>query len=234
MSNNEIVRLNVGGTKYITTKSTLRKYPQSMLGTMFMGNVPLSTDKDGYYFIDRCGHIFQYILQFLRCGKLVLPKNFNELQLLETEADFFQIEDLISALQHHKTEVDDEVHVLLLCDFHYMNESSYMNERSYYMHEPSLSSSSRRAKLFKYSKDTDFKPVALRSYFHVDIRDYLLSDYWVLKEQKTLEYNSAHCFLSLRGIDVDNVFPDMLRARNIKVDVETWIRDRSIDFPIFL
>ena len=219
MSNNEIVRLNVGGTKYITTKSTLRKYPQSILGTMFMGNVPLSTDKDGYYFIDRCGHIFQYILQFLRCGKLVLPKNFNELQLLETEADFFQIEDLISALQHHKKEVDDEVHVLLLCDFHYMND---------------YNSSSKRARLFKHSKDTDFKPVALRSYIHEHIRDYLLSDYWVLKEQKTLEYNSAHCFLSLRGIDVENVFPDMLRVRNIKVDVETWIRDRSINFPIFL
>ena len=59
MSNTEIVRLNVGGTKYVTTKSTLWKYPQSVLGAMFMGNAPLPTDQDGYYFIDRCGHIFQ-------------------------------------------------------------------------------------------------------------------------------------------------------------------------------
>lgn len=106
MSNNEIVRLNVGGTKYITTKSTLRKYPQSMLGTMFMGNVPLSTDKDGYYFIDRCGHIFEYILQFIRCGKLVLPEDFKELELLRLEADFYQIEDLISAIEYRKREVE--------------------------------------------------------------------------------------------------------------------------------
>lgn len=47
MSNSEIVQLNVGGTKYITTKTTLRKYPHSMLGAMFMENIPLSTDKDG-------------------------------------------------------------------------------------------------------------------------------------------------------------------------------------------
>ena len=46
--------------------------------------VPLSTDEDGCHFIDRCGYIFQYILQFLRCGKLVLPKHFNELDLLQT------------------------------------------------------------------------------------------------------------------------------------------------------
>ena len=84
MSNSEIVRLNVGGTKYFTTKSTLRKYPLSMLGAMFTENAPLSTDEDGCHFIDRCGYIFQYILQFLRCGKVVLPKHFNELDLLQT------------------------------------------------------------------------------------------------------------------------------------------------------
>ena len=109
MSVSEIVHLNVGGTKYITTKSTLCKYPESMLGAMFMENVPLSTDKNGYYFIDRCGHIFQYILQFLRCGKLVLPQGFNELELLKVEADFYQIEGLISAVsavEHHKTKVE--------------------------------------------------------------------------------------------------------------------------------
>ena len=109
MSVSEIVHLNVGGTKYITTKSTLCKYLESMLGAMFMENVPLSTDKNGYYFIDRCGHIFQYILQFLRCGKLVLPQGFNELELLKVEADFYQIEGLISAVsavEHHKTKVE--------------------------------------------------------------------------------------------------------------------------------
>lgn len=36
MSNREIVRLNVGGLNYITTKSTLQKYPHSLLEAVFM------------------------------------------------------------------------------------------------------------------------------------------------------------------------------------------------------
>ena len=62
MSNNEIVLLNVGGTKYLTVKSTLQKYPRSLLEAMFRENVSLSTDKDGNYFIDRCEHIFQFAI----------------------------------------------------------------------------------------------------------------------------------------------------------------------------
>ena len=46
--NRELVRLNVGGAKYITTKTTLRKYPNSVLGAMFGENITLSTDGDGY------------------------------------------------------------------------------------------------------------------------------------------------------------------------------------------
>ena len=66
MTNSDIVHSNLGGTKSVTARVTLHKYPHSMLGAMVMENIPLSTDKDGYYFIDRFGSIFQYILQFLR------------------------------------------------------------------------------------------------------------------------------------------------------------------------
>ena len=64
MSNNEIVCLNVSGTKYTTAKSTLRKYPQSVLGAMLTDKIPLSTDENGYYFIDRCGHILNMFCNF--------------------------------------------------------------------------------------------------------------------------------------------------------------------------
>ena len=47
---------------------------------MFTEDVPLSKHENKYHFIDQCGHIFQYILQFLRCGKIVLPKQFNQLK----------------------------------------------------------------------------------------------------------------------------------------------------------
>ena len=79
-----------------------------MLGAMFMENIPLSTDKDGCYFIDRCGSIFQYILQFLRCGELILPKGFNELELLEVEADFYQIDDLMAAMEYQKVKAIED------------------------------------------------------------------------------------------------------------------------------
>ena len=66
-----------------TSQPTLRKYRQSMLGAMFREDLPLSADEEGYYFSDRCGHIFQYILQFLRCGRLVLHEGLSELELLQ-------------------------------------------------------------------------------------------------------------------------------------------------------
>ena len=133
----------------------LRKYPKSMLGAMFMENIPLSTDEDGYYFIDRCGRIFEYILQFLRCGKLVLPKYFNELELLQAEADFYGIEELILAVEHHRGVLEvkerDEVHILLFCIFRY---NSLVNQSILVSHQ------CKNVRLFKKSKDTGFQFVA--------------------------------------------------------------------------
>jgi len=60
----EVVTLNVGGIKYSTTRETLCKYPESMLGTVFSENKPYEMDKDGCYFIDRDGEIFRYVLQY--------------------------------------------------------------------------------------------------------------------------------------------------------------------------
>jgi hypothetical protein len=43
----KIVTLNVGGTKYTTSLSTLTKYPDSMLGVMFSGRHALPQQEDG-------------------------------------------------------------------------------------------------------------------------------------------------------------------------------------------
>ena len=42
--------------------------------------------------------------------KIGLPKGFNELELLQVEADFYQIEELISAIEDHKriTEIKED------------------------------------------------------------------------------------------------------------------------------
>ena len=220
MNNSEIIHLNVGGTKYSMAKSTLQKYPQSTLGAIFTENVPLPKDEDGYYFIDRCGHIFQYILQFLRCGKLVLPKQFNEFDLLHTEADFFQIEDLISAVEHRKREVEmkerDGIHILLFCILRY----ELLNQQY------------TKVKLLKNSKNTypKFELCDLDDFSEneEEIRDYLLSDCWELKEHKTLENYEARGFFLMRGMEMKKIF---LPVGNYStVNIETWIRTPSVDF----
>lgn len=74
MSASDIIRLNIGGTKFSTTLPTLRKFPGSMLGAMFSGRFAFPVvDSEGFFFIDRDGTNFRFILNFLRDGTVVLP-----------------------------------------------------------------------------------------------------------------------------------------------------------------
>jgi len=65
-----IVQLNVGGTTFTTSLSTLRRY-KSMLATMFSGRHEAAKDEHGRYFIDRDPILFRYILDFMRSD--ILP-----------------------------------------------------------------------------------------------------------------------------------------------------------------
>ena len=94
-----IINLNVGGKFYTTSISTLTKYPDSMLGRMFGGDLPSAKDAQGNVVIDRDGELFRYVLTFLRSSKLILPENFNELALLKEEAEFYQIPELTAAVR---------------------------------------------------------------------------------------------------------------------------------------
>lgn len=111
----DLLTLNVGGVQYTTTRNTLLRYPESMLGKMFDGNfVPSCKDKDGNHFIDRDGELFRYVLNFLRSGRLKLPHNFTDFELLENEADFYQIPALIDALQEFKKHSTDGAYLEIL------------------------------------------------------------------------------------------------------------------------
>ncbi|KAM6164792.1 BTB/POZ domain-containing protein KCTD11 [Rhynchocyon petersi] len=74
-----------------------------MLGAMFRAGTPmppnLNTQGEGHYFIDRDGKAFRHILNFLRLGRLDLPRGYGETALLKAEADFYQIQPLLDALQ---------------------------------------------------------------------------------------------------------------------------------------
>jgi hypothetical protein len=50
------IKLNVGGQLFMTSLETLRtREPQSFLAAMFSGEWKSDTDKNGAFFIDRCG-----------------------------------------------------------------------------------------------------------------------------------------------------------------------------------
>ncbi|XP_065452049.1 BTB/POZ domain-containing protein KCTD21 isoform X1 [Chrysemys picta bellii] len=101
----EPITLNVGGKLYTTSLSTLTSFPDSMLGAMFSGKMPTKRDSQGYCFIDRDGKVFRYILNFLRTSHLDLPEDFQEMGLLRREADFYQVQPLIEALQEKEVEL---------------------------------------------------------------------------------------------------------------------------------
>lgn len=90
-----LVELNVGGVHYTTSTTTLRRFDESMLYLMLEGSVPTSKDSSGRYFIDRDGHLFRHILNYLRTGKLLLPEDFTDLLNLKLEADFYRIDTLV-------------------------------------------------------------------------------------------------------------------------------------------
>ena len=94
---------------YTTTRSTLTKYPDSMLGAMFGGQfIPTASDNQGNYFIDRDGYMFRHILNFLRTARLCLPQGFKDFDLLEAEADFYQIPSLIVAIKEMRCPPEKE------------------------------------------------------------------------------------------------------------------------------
>ena len=110
----DIIRLNVGGIPYTTTKATLSRYPSSMIGAMFNGSMPTAVDDDGRYFIDRDGTMFEYVLNFLRSSQLALPEGFKLLDQLAVEADFYQIEPLIQAISELRKSKNPKVYGRLL------------------------------------------------------------------------------------------------------------------------
>jgi hypothetical protein len=93
-----VISLNVGGTIYTASLATLTRYSKSMLAAMFSGRMPLETDTNGNYFIDRDGKLFRYVLNFLRSGQLHLPKGFAEIEQLKQEVDFYQLKDMVAHL----------------------------------------------------------------------------------------------------------------------------------------
>jgi len=70
---------------------------------MFNGSVPIILDSlKQHYFIDRDGNMFRHVLNFLRTSTLVIPEDFDEVDLLLEEARFFELTLMVRALNEYK------------------------------------------------------------------------------------------------------------------------------------
>ena len=91
------ITLNVGGTKFTTTRAVLTSEPDSMLAKMFEHEgawQPGKKDKDGAYLIDGNPKYFEPILQFLRRGKVIIDPEVSHEGVLE-EARYFGVQSLV-------------------------------------------------------------------------------------------------------------------------------------------
>ena len=67
--NYNYVKLNLGGRDFVTTRDTLKQYPESMFGRIVSGKECAFTKKqDGSFYIERDGTDFHHILEYLRFG----------------------------------------------------------------------------------------------------------------------------------------------------------------------
>ncbi|CAH0400560.1 unnamed protein product [Chilo suppressalis] len=93
MSNyQEIVTLNVGGTRFSTSWHTLTWVPDTFFTALLSGRIPTVRDETGAIFIDRDPQLFGLILNFLRTRDIDL-NNVN-IRSLRHECDYFGITPL--------------------------------------------------------------------------------------------------------------------------------------------
>lgn len=85
------IKINVGGRIFETYVSTLRKYPNTLLGTMFHPRNMLLMENTEEMFFDRNPRIFEVILDFFRTSQIHRPPDVSP-EMLREEMQFFQID----------------------------------------------------------------------------------------------------------------------------------------------
>ena len=111
-----IITINVGGQIVMTQISTLTKFQESMLATMFnhqnQGMAAMAKTKDGDYFLDANPIHFREILHFLRYGKIATQDS----SLLEGVKDLANYLGLTELVRELGSKEEDEDWVTLDLD----------------------------------------------------------------------------------------------------------------------
>ncbi|VVC45966.1 BTB/POZ domain,Potassium channel tetramerisation-type BTB domain,SKP1/BTB/POZ domain [Cinara cedri] len=98
----DYVKLNIGGSLFYTTITTLSKLDSKLLDLVLSeaaDNNCNSSESEGWVFIDRCGKHFGTILNFLRDGSVPLPESSVEISEILAEAKFYGVFELFDACE---------------------------------------------------------------------------------------------------------------------------------------
>lgn len=101
-----IVKLNIGGFKYSTTRATLLSIQNSYFAALLEERIPTAKDEKGAYFIDRDGQFFPPILTYLRTKELNIAPH--ERKSVLREAKFYLLSPLVHLLQSNNG-LEDEL-----------------------------------------------------------------------------------------------------------------------------
>ncbi|PIC49208.1 hypothetical protein B9Z55_007890 [Caenorhabditis nigoni] len=102
----DIVKLNIGGSIFQTSKSTLTKF-DGFFRTMFEIGIPIIKDDSGAIFIDRDSKHFRLILNFMRDGDLDLQKYLEDVTEIQKEAEFYLLDGLVELCKKRQTAEDE-------------------------------------------------------------------------------------------------------------------------------
>ena len=83
--------INVGGTIFVTLKSSLRIYPHTLLGSIAESDPSYDPSKKEYFF-DRNPFIFNFILDLYRKGEVHFPHDICG-PTIKSELHFWEIDD---------------------------------------------------------------------------------------------------------------------------------------------
>uniref|UniRef100_A0A0A9Y2Y0 BTB/POZ domain-containing protein KCTD3 n=2 Tax=Lygus hesperus TaxID=30085 RepID=A0A0A9Y2Y0_LYGHE len=92
----EIIHLNVGGTRFSTSRQTLLWIPDTFFSALLSGRISSLKDETGAIFIDRDPKLFSTILNYLRTKEVDLSNS--DLCFLRHEAEYYGITPLAKRL----------------------------------------------------------------------------------------------------------------------------------------